>query len=120
MAYHFLNIETLDYYYCDEKEWVNAIETAKENYWEPDGTLFDIFYEAGDQCSDDDDILTYNFMIVMSKNELEVWDGSYFEKRNQVVIYEDSIYLAAALDGTDTSTELVDFIRKGSFRICSE
>jgi len=120
MAYHLLNIETLDYYYCEDEEWVNAIETAKQNYWTPDGTSYDIFCEAEDQCFDNDDILYYNYMLVVFQNEAMYWDGSYFEKRNQIVIYEDSIYLASALEGTGVSTELIDFIKMGSFRICSE
>ncbi|HNX22809.1 MAG TPA: hypothetical protein PKG60_02095 [Spirochaetota bacterium] len=120
MAYHLLNIETLDCYYCEDHEWVNAIEIAKQNYWTPDGTFFDIYYDAEDQCFDNDDILYYNYMLVLSKNEFMEWEGSYFAKRNQVVMYEDSIYLASALAGSSVNPELVKFIEKGSFRICSE
>jgi len=120
MAYHLLNIETLEYYYCDENDWLNAIETAKENYWEPDGTVFDVYYETDEKCFESDDYLLYMFTLIASQSESLDWDGSYFKKRNQVVSYEDSYYLAVSLDGTDTSTELIDFIKKGSFRICSE
>ena len=31
MAYHFLNIETSEYYYCDEQEWSDALEIAKKD-----------------------------------------------------------------------------------------
>jgi hypothetical protein len=120
MAYHLLNIETSEYHNCDDREWINAIDTAKENWWEPDGTIFDYFYNAYDECFDTDDIADYFFELISLKNESLYWDGSYILKRNQVVLYEDAIYLAIALKGTDVSTELIEFINKGSFRICSD
>ncbi len=120
MSYHLLNIETSEYYYCDDNEWTRAIEIAVENDWGPDGTFFDIVYETDDKCFDSDDPAYWMFMFTVSRDEALEWDGNYIEKRNQVVMYEDSIYLAKSLDGTGVSEELLDFIRKGSFRICSE
>jgi len=120
MAYHLLNVETSEYYYCDDHEWADAIETAKENDWEPDGTFFDIVYETNDHCFDSDDPGYWMFTFSAYGKESREWDGNYIEKRNQIVMYEDSIYLAISLDGTGVSTELIEFIRKGSFRICSE
>lgn len=120
MAYHLLNIETSEYYNCDDDVWVTSIEIAKENGWEPDGTLFDIIYDAVDKCYDVENELYYYFALVISRNEAIQWDGNYIEKKNQFLCYEDTIYLAMNLDGTGVSSELIDFIRKGSFRICSE
>jgi hypothetical protein len=48
------------------------------------------------------------------------WKGSYTEKCNQVLDFNDTVYLAEALEGTDTDPELVRFIDKGTFRICAE
>ena len=120
MAYHLLNVETSEYYYCDDNEWISAIDTAVKNDWVPDGTVFDIVYETNDQCFDSEDLGYWLFMFVVSRDKSLEWDGNYLEKSNQVVMYEDSIYLAIALDGTGVSIELIEFIRKGSFRICSE
>ncbi len=120
MPYHLLNIETSEYYYCDDQEWILAFNTAQADGWVPDGTLFDIVYEASDQSFDSDDPLSYFYMLVMAGNQALEWDGNYIEKMNQVIMYEDSIYFAASLEGSDVSRELIDFIKKGSFRICSE
>jgi hypothetical protein len=57
---------------------------------------------------------------MISKDEAARWDGNYTDKCNQVVIQDDAVYLAFALDGTDVNIELIDFMKKGSFRICSE
>lgn len=119
MSYHLLNVETLDYFYCDEKEWIAAIDKAIENDWRPDGTFFDYLFDAEDQCSDTDDIMYYFFMLISANNEALTWDGNYIEKKNQIVLYEDSIYLAIALEGQGVSNDLINFIKKGSFRICS-
>jgi hypothetical protein len=120
MAYYLLNIETSDHYSCDDRVWIEAIDTAKRNYWEPDGTRFDAFYDAADQSLDGDDEHFFAYMLMIAENEALEWDGSYIKKRNQVVIYEDTIYLAAALEGSGVSPDLIEFIKKGSFRICSE
>jgi len=120
MSYHLLNIETNDYFYCDDHEWLTAIDTAQRNGWIPDGTVFDIDYVSADQSFDVDDPLCYFFMLVTFKDEAAEWDGNYIEKRNQIVLYEDSIYLAMDLNGDGISDELVEFVKKGSFRICSE
>jgi len=119
MAYHLLNIETLEYYYCDENEWISAIETAKENGWKPDGTYYDYVYVADDECFDIDDEMYYMYMTLVAKDISLEWDGNYIEKHNQVVMYEDTIYLAAALEGCGVDDKLLEFIKKGSFRICS-
>ncbi len=120
MAYHLLNIETSEYYYSDEQEWVTAINIALQNEWDCDGTIFDVMYETEEQCFDNDDPLHFFYALNISTNEALYWDGNYFEKRNQIVSYEDTIYLAMALNGTDTNPELIEFIKKGSFRICSD
>ena len=92
----------------------------KRTYWEPDGTIYDPLYEAADQSFDSDDLMYFYFMLISVKNEADYWDGSYLTKGNQIVLYEDAYYLAKSLDGTGVSTELIEFVRKGSFRICSE
>ena len=76
MAYHFLNLETSEYYYCEEQEWAAALDTARENYWEPDGTFYDQFYEAAEQSFDSDDLTYFYFMLISVRNEALSWDGN--------------------------------------------
>lgn len=120
MSYHLLNIESLEYYYCDDDVWLTALDTAQKNDWKPDGTFYDFIYETEDNCFDNDDEMYYLWMMIVNRNAFFEWDGNYTEKSNQVVMYEDTIYLALCLKGTDTDEKLIEFIEKGSFRICSE
>lgn len=119
MSYHLLNVETGEYLYIDEHVWIKALETAKENYWQPGGTSFDLAYSIYDECEFLEDPMEIMFMIIVINNEIMEWDGNYTEKKNQVIDYEDTLYLADSLNGTDTPAELVEFIQKGSFRICA-
>ncbi|MCL1864959.1 MAG: hypothetical protein FWF73_04030 [Spirochaetes bacterium] len=119
MSYHLLNIEASVSYYCDEDEWIRTIETAKENGWKPDGTLYDYVYVAEEESFDIDDELYCMYMMIIAKDEYFEWDGNYIEKQNQIVMYEDTLYLAAALENSGIDDKLLDFIKKGSFRICS-
>ncbi len=116
--YLFINIETQDKFVCDENIWIRALETARNEGWEPDGTLYDFSYEVDELCDFDEDFMASTFRMLRIRNEQLEWEGSYLLRKNQVVQYEDSIYLAAALAGTGTDEKLLDFIRMGSFRIC--
>lgn len=120
MSYHLLNVETGDYIYIDDNVWISALETAKDNYWQPGGTIYDLEYCIDDDC----EFIIGRTMIIFTIMQIAVeqasWDGSYTEKRNQVVDYEDTLYLADCLKGTDAPPELIEFIQKGSFRICSD
>jgi len=120
MSYHLVNIETSEYYYCDDQDWINAINIAKEDGWKPDGTMFDMECDIDDACYGIDDEMYCLYMYIQSKLEYQEWDGNYFEKRNQIVMYEDSLYLSYSLEAMGVKKELVDFVKKGSFRICSE
>lgn len=120
MSYHFINIDTGEYFYCDDHLWVSAIETAKKNGWDPYGTIYDLEYGIDDQCEFLEDEAEILFTVIFTLKENSEWDGSYTDKRNQIVDNDDSVYLTEALERTDTDPELVEFINKGSFRICSD
>ena len=120
MSYHLVNIDTLDYYYCDDNVWIAAIEFAGNNDWYPAGTFYDYLYDTNDLCYGNEDRLYYLFTLIMNQNDSWEWDGNYIEKKNQIVTYEDTIYLPLCLKGGDAPQELIDFIQKGSFRICSD
>ena len=120
MSYHLLNIETSEYYFCDDQVWLSAIDIAKENYWDCEGTSFDIMYEADEQCFNSNNEMSYFYAMTIAKDKSSQWDGNYTEKRNQVLSYQDTYYLAMSLEGTGIEAELIEFIKKGSFRICSE
>lgn len=120
MSYHLLNVETGDYIYISDDVWLKALDAAKENYWQPGGTLYDLSYAIDDECEFITKKSLIIFTIMQVCLEQSEWNGSYTDKRNQIVDYEDTLYLVDCLQGTDTPQELVDFIQKGSFRICSD
>ncbi len=118
MNYHFVNIETGEFFICEEKLWIKTLETAQEEGWDPDGTFYDVNSQYEEYDYDED----YNrtlYCYCMHISEMYQWDGSYTDRRDQVVGYEDTIYLVKALEGTGADADLVSFIEKGSFRICS-
>ncbi len=119
MFYLLQNVETDEFFSCSDGEWITALEVAKENYWEPDGTTFDVACCINDDCEHVDDLMAVYFAMIIIRSEFLEWNGNYTDKRNQVVMYEDAVYLAQALDGTEVNPDLIDFMRKGSFRICS-
>jgi hypothetical protein len=120
MAYHFVNVETGEYFYCDEQVWLRALDTAEKNGWDPYGTLYDIEYSIEDECVFLDDATEILYAVLVTMGNMGQWKGSYTEKCNQVLDFNDTVYLAEALEGTDTDPELVRFIDKGTFRICAE
>lgn len=120
MSYHFINIDTGEYLYCDDHVWINALETAKNNGWDPYGTLYDMAYDIDDECEFIEDEAAVMFAVIFTMRNASEWNGSYTEKRNQVVDFNDTVYLTEALEGTDTDPELIEFIDKGEFRICAE
>lgn len=120
MSYHFVNVDTSEYYFCDEDIWISAIEYAKKNDWDPAGTVYDYVYDTDDVCFGINDEMYYLFMLIVNQNEYLEWNGNYIEMKNQVVTYEDSMYLPLCLKGSNAPPGLIEFISKGSFRICSE
>lgn len=120
MPYHLVNTETFEYYFCDDEVWISALKYAEENDWQPAGTYYDFVYDTDDICFDIDDQLIYLYTLYMNQNDQHEWDGNYTEKRNQIVTYEDILYLPLCLKGSGAPAELIEFIEKGCFRICSE
>jgi len=120
MAHLFQNIETGELFSCGEELWISAFEAAKADGWKPDGTLYDIYYDVGEEIDfiGDDNGKLYTLLLGMM-NVYE-WDGNYTEKRNQVVTYEDAYYMVMSLKCAGVDPELCRFVGKGSFRICSD
>ena len=120
MYYHFVNVETGEYFYCEEQVWIRALEAAKNSGWDPYGTIYDLEYDINDECEFVTGRAQIIFTILCTMRESSNWDGSYTAKRNQVLDFNDTVYLTEALEGTDTDPDLISFVDKGSFRICSD
>ena len=118
MTYHFVNIETCECYFCEESLWINTLEVAKDEGWEPDGTYYDINSQYEDLDYDDDSNRAI-YCFCAYTVEMREWNGSFTDCKDQIVSYIDSMYLVKALEGMGTDVSLVSFLEKGSFRICS-
>ncbi len=120
MGYHFINIETGDHLYCEDNLWIEAFEAAKADGWKPDGTQYDMYYYSDEehQFIDDDNHKLFTLIDAMKKTY--TWEGSYTERENQIVTYEDAYYMAMSLKCAGVDEKLCEFVAKGSFRICSD
>lgn len=124
MSYIFINTETLEVYSCKEDEWKRAFNFACEDGWVPDGTEYDLECQVMENCSGteepDYDEKSNLFYVLVSMNELTEWDGNYFERKNQIVTGVDAYYMVLSLECGDFSPDLLEFMKKGSFRISSD
>ena len=120
MAYIFMNVNTGEIFHCEDREWIDAFDAAKTDGWVPDGTLYDAEFVIDEELDYIDDENQKMFTIVNAMRETFVWEGSYTDKCNQIVTYEDSIYLAMSIKSAGITGALLEFIQKGSFRICSD
>lgn len=120
MAYLFMNIDSGELFHCEDREWIAAFEAAKADGWIPDGTQYDAAFTLDEELDFIDDDNQKVFTIVTALTEIFLWDGSYTERRNQIVTYEDSIYMAMSLKSAGITGALLEFVQKGSFRICSD
>jgi len=119
MAYILMNIDTGELFHCNDREWIEAFEAAKADGWRPDGTLYDADFVIDEELDYIDDENQRLFTIVAAMRETFIWEGSYTDRCNQIVTYEDSIYLAMSLKSAGITGGLLEFVQKGSFRICS-
>jgi hypothetical protein len=120
MEYTFINIETNESYTCSEELWLNALDTARKNDWEPMGTRFDRGLALEDAFDEDDEESFRLYMFILINNEFLTWDGNYTEKSDQIVTETDTGNLLESLVYESRIDEsLIDFIGKGSFRIMS-
>jgi len=119
MAYLLQNIETGELLHCEDEVWIGAFEAAKTDGWEPDGTQYDMYFDVDEELEFIENENQKLHTLIVAMNNTYEWDGSYTEKRNQVVTYEDAYYMAMSLKCAGVDAELCEFVAKGSFRICS-
>lgn len=117
MSYVFTSIHENTTCTREDRYWVRLLDTARDEGWQPDGTLYDFDFQVDDLTDELYDPAYNLFFVVMCFNEIWQWDGSYTEKENQVVTDEDAHYLRLALQGAWDDEELMCFFEKGSFRI---
>ena len=120
MVYNLLNIEKGILFKCDSLLWEKAMEFAENSGWEPEGTFFDFEFEVDNHVDGQHDEMYNLFMLILQYQRRNEWDGNYTEMENQVVTGTDAYYFSLALGDTPDFSLLVEFLRKGSFRICSD
>ncbi|MDY0361249.1 MAG: hypothetical protein RBR08_07340, partial [Desulforegulaceae bacterium] len=98
MNYHLESLISKEKFCLSEEQWINALEFAKNNGWDPAGTILDFENEL-DMLWDDSQSRMYNlWMVLTCHNSCHEWDGSYTEKQNQIVSDNDSYELMLSLE----------------------
>jgi hypothetical protein len=122
MAYTLQNLDTRQMFTCDDDQWLHYLETARANGWDEEGTRYDFEYEVDETYDSMVDYLYNLWMILHLSREMFEWNGNYVEKRSQVVSESDAYYLKQALENIWVSEDrsILEFLDRGSFRICRE
>lgn len=118
MAYILINIETGDYFRCEDQVWIDAFNAAVADGWKPDGTMFDPEFYLDTELDFVEDETQRYWMIVSAVKETFDWDGNYIEKSGQIVTYGDAYYMVMSLKCAGVDPELIEFVSRGDFRIC--
>lgn len=117
MDYHLELINSKEKFIISSDSWLKALEFAKENGWNPAGTIIEFEKELDQLWNDSQDKMYNLWMVLTSHNSCHEWSGSYIEKENQVVLDNDSYELMLSLEMSDEFMELANFIGGVSFRI---
>jgi len=118
MPYHLLNIATGESFTCRDETWHSCLDLAEKEGWKPDGTLFDYKFILDESTDENDDIMYTLYMSLVVHHRFLEWDGNFTDRANQIVSHDDAHYLALNIRGLIDNRELIEFIAKGSFRIC--
>ncbi len=118
MTYFFESINTQLFYRCEEETWRSVLSEARQNGWEPEGTVLDFEFEMDYNIYDDMSYVETLFEVAKANMRCLEWDGNYSDNGNQVVSDRDVGELMYALDGVDVPGELMKLLEAGSFRIC--
>lgn len=113
-----MNITTGAKYECTIEEWHGILAMAKEEGWEPQGTVLDLafqlFIHPEPNCLFESDL----FVTLYVHHYCLSWDGNYWVPEHQIVRDEDCASLLEALVYSDVPAEFLDFLGEGPFRIC--
>ncbi|HOO72081.1 MAG TPA: hypothetical protein PK926_09995 [Spirochaetota bacterium] len=119
MSYILKNMRSTDCYLCDDQYWDMLLSTARNEGWKPEGTHYDFLCQVDEYYDEGYESMHNLFMVVLVTQWYNSWDGNYYDKENQYLSDEDVYYLKLALNGTGVDPAFLDFLEKGSFRICS-
>ena len=118
MSYFLESINTDLFYRCEEEKWINVLEKARQNGWEPEGTVLDVEFEMDYNIYSDMSYLEILFQVIKANMRCLEWDGNYTDNENQLVKETDVGELLYALEGRDIPEGLMKLLQAGSFRIC--
>lgn len=104
-------------YECTLQEWEHILEVARDNYWEPMGTVIEFENEFENIYGTSILYCSTIFVTLQVMNSYHGWDGNYTEARDQIVLDADTGELMYALDGSNIDPAFLIFLENGSFRI---
>lgn len=117
MGYILKNLNSGETYQCSDEFWINAINEATQNGWNPKGTRLSLEKEI-DDVFDEAYGRMYNLFLVLSSHAKCIeWDGNYTDKEYQIVVQEDASNMMEELIYMGAEPDFLDFLAKGSFEI---
>lgn len=120
MNYHLESVISKEKFTITEEKWCKALQFAKENGWNPLGTILDFENELDTLWDDSHDKMYKLWIVLTCHNSCHEWEGSYTEKQNQIVIDNDSYELMLSLEMSQDFIELAQFIAGISFKILKD
>lgn len=115
-----LNITDGSRYYCTEEWWHALLKTAQEAGWQPMGSLLDLAFQLFIHPEPNYLFESQLFVTLYLHHYCLNWNGDYQKPEYQIVRDEDAQNLHQALVYAGADGKILEFIEKGSFRVCPE
>jgi hypothetical protein len=117
MNYHLESLISKEKFTISDEKWIKALDFARENGWQPLGTILDFESELDILWNDSQDRMYNLWMVLTSHNACHEWDGNYIQKQDQIVSDTDSYELMLSLEMSEEFRELASFISGIPFKI---
>jgi len=115
-----LNLTDNSRFYLSEEKWHYILEAAKDSGWQPMGSVLDLAFQLFIHSEPNYLFESQLFVTLYLHHYCLNWNGDYAYPEYQCVRDEDAQNLHQALVYGGADSALLEFISKGSFRICPE
>lgn len=115
-----LNIQDGDRFFLTDEQWRFFLEAAKDSGWQPMGSVLDLAFQLFIHPEPNYLFESQLFVTLYLHHYCLNWNGDYAHPEYQLVREEDAKNLCQALAHAGADGALLDFILKGSFRVCPE
>ncbi|MCX7679949.1 MAG: hypothetical protein N2316_12145 [Spirochaetes bacterium] len=115
-----LNLHDHSRHFLTEDQWIAILEFAKSAGWEPMGSVLDLAFQLFIHPEPNYLFESQLFVTLYLHHYCLNWNGDYHTPEYQIVRDDDAQNLHQALEYVGADKKIVEFIKKGSFRICPD